>query len=119
MKTQQHTQNWLIKQRKTWSSAAILLMFAPLVALTSQSLQAAELATDEAELLVEKIVVTGSRLKSGNQISKAPIKTIDEVSFALTGNFSGVAAINKLPQLMKSFGSVTRVSIKRDRWLIC
>jgi len=105
MKTQQHTQNWLIKQRKTWSSAAILLMFAPLVALTSQSLQAAELATDEAELLVEKIVVTGSRLKSGNQISKAPIKTIDEVSFALTGNLSVSDAINELPQLGESFGS--------------
>jgi outer membrane receptor for ferrienterochelin and colicin len=80
-------------------------MFTPLVAFTSQSLQAAALATEEPELSVEKIVVTVSRLKAGNQVSKAPINTINEESFAFTGNLSVSDAINELPQLRESFGS--------------
>jgi hypothetical protein len=109
MKTQQHCQNRLIKRRET-----LILFFTQLVAFTSQTLQATQLDRERSELSLERVAVTVPSLKTANQVIKAFIN-----SFALTGNFSGVAAINKLPQLMKSFGSVTRVSIKRDRWLIC
>jgi iron complex outermembrane receptor protein len=55
--------------------------------------------------IVEEVIVTGSRLVSGNQVSKAPINTIDEEAFILSGNLSISEAINELPQLGESFGS--------------
>lgn len=98
---QQSAQNRLTKRQRI----ALSLMFTPLVALNINSLHAEEQTVKEQESNVEKIIVTGSRLRSGNQVSKAPINTINEEAFELTGNLSVADAINELPQLGASFGS--------------
>lgn len=48
---------------------------------------------------VEEIVVTGSRIKSGNMKSSQPISLLDEGDFAASGALTVPEALNELPQL--------------------
>ena len=99
--TQNPIRGWFTKSQRT----AISLVIASLVVSNIQPLYAEELPAEEADSLNEKITITGTRIKSANQVSKAPINSIDEEAFALTGNLSISDAINELPQLGESFGT--------------
>ena len=81
--------------------AAVLITFATVAIVGSPT----NVYADESDDAIDEILITGSRIKRGNQFSKAPINTIDAESLDLAGNLTIAEAINELPQLGESFGS--------------
>lgn len=54
---------------------------------------------------IEKISVTGSRLKSGNHVSSQPMNAMSSEEFSATGALTVSDAINELPQIGEAFGA--------------
>lgn len=61
--------------------------------------------TAEKAFEMDEVVVTGSRIRSGNVSSPSPMNVLDEDSFKQTGSLTVSEAINQLPQLGESFGA--------------
>ncbi|GMG87276.1 TonB-dependent receptor domain-containing protein [Biformimicrobium ophioploci] len=57
-------------------------------------------AQDEAAEAVEEVVVTGSRIKKADFVSNAPVSTIGEEQFSLTGTVNTESLLNTLPQVI-------------------
>ncbi|GAA0855879.1 TonB-dependent receptor plug domain-containing protein [Aliiglaciecola litoralis] len=75
---------------------AFLLGSVSPLALMSHSATAQE-STDAASANVEKISVTGSRIKREELVASSPINIIDEVSIEITGANNVAAFLNELP----------------------
>jgi len=59
----------------------------------------------EDEFEMDEVVVTGSRIRSGNESSPVPMNVLNEDSFKQTGSLTVSEAVNQLPQLGESFGA--------------
>ena len=65
----------------------------------SNAAVAQEAAADEEEA-VEKIAVTGSRIRKADFVSNAPVATIGQEQFALTATVNTESLLNTLPQVV-------------------
>jgi len=81
-----------------------LLLIAPLAFGQDQEAGA---DTDDEEIYIEEVTVTGSRVKRKDFSSPSPITTVDREAFEFSGQPTLEEYLNQLPQVQPDFGRTT------------
>jgi outer membrane receptor protein involved in Fe transport len=80
-----------------------ILMF--LIAVPCQAQDtASRVVTDDADEVIEEIVVTGSRIKRRDFNTPSPLTTVSNADIAFTGQMTIEETLNQMPQVFPSFG---------------
>ena len=85
---------------KLAKSIRLAMAFGAVSALSSTAAVAQEDANAEAEAAVEKISVTGSRIRRADFSSNAPVASIGAEQFALSATINTESLLNTLPQVV-------------------